>query len=561
LGLGDQDSSRLQENIMNYSIRIIIVNIAMATVMASTALAGFTASKKQHQPFATPIVSDTDIFVAFDNPSDDPMAVTVSCSNATNAKVPCSQFGDWIAACDALKGEGNCTTSGCTCKLPDKDQSSQTAIGKIYSKLITANRLKHHPPEVLYPPLPIGIDRLQWIEDMMATFDGALDDLDTIDSEPRVAAPSKKARPFVYLFDNPVYDFAWQGPSFDYNVFAANIEAAMNGNAVGYAYAINLLGQSAVTGAGGEAQTAVDGDIDQAANKRMTVASISKTVTAVAVLQLLEKNGLSIDDPIAPWLPADWVLGQNINALTFQDLLTHRSGYNGWGTAGGWASLQNMVASNQANPGAGFDYENNNYALFRVIIPALWIATLENGDTFGELTEALAAFMYIGYVQQYVFEPIGVNQAMCGPYGDDAPVLFYNVNNTSQAGWQTSDYGLSCGAYGWHLSAIDLAKFMAHVRYNNSILSPANREIMDDLFLGWMDPDDWDSQGIDLVGDYGAYHAHGGDWNSGDGRQFNGCVMKFPIHVEAVLLINSSDNAPGYQCETLRQAFDDAFVY
>jgi hypothetical protein len=40
-----------------------------------------------------------------------------------------------------------------------------------------------------------------------------------------------------------------------------------------------------------------------------------------------------------------------------------------------------MVASNQADPTAGFDYENNNFALFRIILPALWTATLDT-DTF-----------------------------------------------------------------------------------------------------------------------------------------------------------------------------------
>jgi CubicO group peptidase (beta-lactamase class C family) len=390
---------------------------------------------------------------------------------------------------------------------------------------------------------------------MMANAPKNSEDVEAIVSEPQIMPQFIPAIPHAYLFDGSANDFIWQGPSFDYNVFAANIEAAMDGNAIGYAYAINLLGQSVITGADGAAQTPVDGDIDQTASKRMTVASISKTVTAVAVLQLLEKNGLTIDDPIAPWLPSDWTLGLNIVDLTFRHLLTHRSGYANWGTGGSWASLQSMVASNQADAAAEWDYENNNYALFRVIIPALWIATMDNNN-YPELNEGLAALMYIAYVQLHIFDPIGVNQAMCMNNGNSDPVLLYDVNNPNVAGWETGDYGLNCGAYGWNLSAIDLAAFMAHIRYNDDILSPASRELMDEYFLGWRNPDDW---GTGTVGEHGVYYAHGGKWQKG-GREFQGCIMKFPIHVEAVLLINSSENFSGEKCGLLRQAFDDAYV-
>lgn len=543
--------------------------MVLTTVMATTAMAGSESSLMLTRNASTllAVTSADGIFGVPEKPDelgfgiipdDDPLAVTISCSNASDAKVPCSKFGDWIKACEeGLNGEGNCNTSGCTCKLPDKDDASDAVIGPFPNtkKSLTLN---NGASEDLYPPLPAGTDRLQWIEEMMANAPSSSDDLESIDSEPPITPQYTPVIPHTFMFNSPVDDFTWNGPTFDYNVFAANIEAAMNGNAIGYAYAINLLGQSVVTGAGGFAQTPVDGSINQAVDKRMTVASISKTVTAVAVLQLLEQNGLTIDDPIAPWLPGDWTQGLNIDDLTFRHLLTHHSGYAGWGTAGDWASMQSMVASNQADAAAGFDYENNNYALFRAIIPALWIATMDTNN-YPELNEELAALMYIAYVQLHIFDPIGVNQAMCMNNGNSDPVLLYDVNNPNVSGWATGDFGLNCGAYGWNLSAIDLAAFMAHIRYNDDILSQANREVMDDLFLGWMDPDDWGPLGIDLVGDHGVYYAHGGDWVNG-GRQFHGCVMKFPIHVEAVLLINSSDNISDYQCELLRQAFDDAYV-
>jgi len=45
-------------------------------------------------------------------------------------------------------------------------------------------------------------------------------------------------------------------------------------------------------------------------------------------------------------------------------------------------------------------------------------------------------------------------------------------------------------------------------------------------------------------------------------REIHGCIMKFPIEVEAVLLVNSSNSGIGWgsHCPILQNAFDNAWV-
>ena len=62
-------------------------------------------------------------------------------------------------------------------------------------------------------------------------------------------------------------------------------------------------------------------------NTRSFIASVTKTVTAVATLQLLEANDLTVTAKIAPWLPSDWVKGPGIAQLTFRDLMQHKTGF------------------------------------------------------------------------------------------------------------------------------------------------------------------------------------------------------------------------------------------
>ena len=56
------------------------------------------------------------------------------------------------------------------------------------------------------------------------------------------------------------------------------------------------------------------------------VASVSKNITAVALLNVLEDHAFAtVDDSIAPYLPGHWDLGPGVGPMTFRSLLDHSS--------------------------------------------------------------------------------------------------------------------------------------------------------------------------------------------------------------------------------------------
>lgn len=202
-------------------------------------------------------------------------------------------------------------------------------------------------------------------------------------------------------------------------------------------------------------------------------------------------------------------------------------------------------------------YSNVNYALFRVIIPALWKASGENPN-IGELSETEAATLYANYMAENLFIPLGIHQAACHQEFEPDPIFYYNIYAPNGAGAEAGNWTLSCGSGGWYLSAYNLANLMANIRYNDDILSPTMRALMDEYKLGWSST--WSQNG-----DHGLYRAHAGalyfdDADFGERREMQGCIMKFPIQVEAVLLVNSSIEGNILPCTKLAAAFDAAWV-
>ena len=108
-------------------------------------------------------------------------------------------------------------------------------------------------------------------------------------------------------------------------VFSQNIQNQLDGNVVGYQLVVGH-GLWNDTVAAGEARTATDGAAEMSFDHNFNLASVSKTITAVAVMQSLEANSLTANSPIGPHLPATWARGANFDDITFRELLTHTSG-------------------------------------------------------------------------------------------------------------------------------------------------------------------------------------------------------------------------------------------
>jgi CubicO group peptidase (beta-lactamase class C family) len=341
------------------------------------------------------------------------------------------------------------------------------------------------------------------------------------------------------------------GPAFDIDQFEQNLQDALDGNVTGYAYTITKKGNLYTDGAGGWAVvggSAAPG-IEQSPNKRMTIASISKPITAVAALRVMEEHNVSLDEPFVKYVPSNWTVHASMNDITLKQLLQHRSGIKSGGND--FEGLKEIV-ENGVQPAhkGNYDYNNANFGMFRIILPYIMVpqqvANVENNESS---LDALTALHFIDYIRWQMFEPIGIEDAKLMP-DESNPTLCYNFDDTSNP-WLTADYSFSAGAFGWYLSTNDLANFWAHTLYDNDFLSEEQREQMKDGLLGLKD----------VTGDHGKYIGHGGDWYSGgaDGRGMTGAILSFPNQVEVSLLINCRAGNHSSKYTLLKNAFDNAW--
>lgn len=132
------------------------------------------------------------------------------------------------------------------------------------------------------------------------------------------------------------------------------------------------------------------------------LASVSKHMTAVAILTLVEQGKLSLDKPVRDYL-ADFNLPLNGRAVTVNDLLHHVSGLADY-TSDDWegsdeefAALTNERHLKWLNgtkprraPGVKYEYNNSEYALLALIVERL------SGQSFAE------------YAHDHLFAPAGM---------------------------------------------------------------------------------------------------------------------------------------------------------
>jgi CubicO group peptidase (beta-lactamase class C family) len=246
------------------------------------------------------------------------------------------------------------------------------------------------------------------------------------------------------------------------------------------------VGALAVISKDGKARTAADPpslamDTDVPTN----IASLSKVLTTIGVLQSLAKHNLTIDSKISPFLPPDWTQGANIGTITFHDLLTHSAGFrdNGNGSNTTYAVLKQQIAdgvklADKSTP----LYDNLNFAIFRELLPYM-----EGFNDPGPATRpAATAAFYINYMRQHVFQPLGVGNADCKPAAGSHPVLYYPPPPIGAApGIEAGDWTLACGGGGWVLTAGDLYKVMLDLAGGHTLLTDAQKTQMNTKCLGW----------------------------------------------------------------------------
>eukprot|EP00546_Thalassionema_frauenfeldii_P014653 CAMPEP_0178930232 /NCGR_PEP_ID=MMETSP0786-20121207/21102_1 /TAXON_ID=186022 /ORGANISM="Thalassionema frauenfeldii, Strain CCMP 1798" /LENGTH=738 /DNA_ID=CAMNT_0020606699 /DNA_START=108 /DNA_END=2321 /DNA_ORIENTATION=+ len=405
-----------------------------------------------------------------------------------------------------------------------------------------------------------------------------------VQTQPPTPAPTSLSIPGVIVVGNPTttpltvidgIDSGIEPLDVDIELMADHVEDMLQDEVMGFSTMITKQQQQQQDGGGVGTSVATrnwgianDDEEEWTNDHQMAVASVSKTLTAIGTLKLLHERGISIHDPIASWLPPDWIRGDGWESVTFVHLLTHTSGVNQAIKAlseaekdnlgNDWDGLRYLINMSVV-PNSSSDYKNANYALLRIIVPTIWTSgdDASSSPAFGqEVNEFTHGLLFVGCMQDYVFEPAGVYGVSCTATESQPVALMYNFTDDTVPG-QLGDVSIyGCGAHaGWMLSTTQLSAVLVHLRHDPSYIPSVVVDAMDLYKLGWNQLSNDANNG--RLGKYW----HGGDWFR-SGTEAHSCVMTMRDHgsnVEATLLVNSQlPGGSSSACTILKDAYNNA---
>lgn len=160
------------------------------------------------------------------------------------------------------------------------------------------------------------------------------------------------------------------------DALAATLQEALAAAADGYGVTATVMSADGTwSGAVGDA----DQQHRMVPDAQMAIGSVTKSIVAAQVMQLVEAGDLSLDDPVADHLPA-WV-AVDTNRATVRDLMAMRSGLSDYVDEKLWRSITTdrrrrwtwrealaRVGPPVAPAGETFEYNNTNYLLLGLVL-------------------------------------------------------------------------------------------------------------------------------------------------------------------------------------------------
>lgn len=137
------------------------------------------------------------------------------------------------------------------------------------------------------------------------------------------------------------------------------------------------------------------------------IASLSKSFTALAVLQLVEAGKMELDAPVTRYLPEFVLSSSSVSErITVRQLLNHTSGLADTGFVSGLGGQQQTLVDRVASlrdarfvdpPGTAFHYFDPNY------------------QVLARLVEVVSGQPFDAYLRQHVFRPLDMRDSVSAP--------------------------------------------------------------------------------------------------------------------------------------------------
>jgi CubicO group peptidase (beta-lactamase class C family) len=172
----------------------------------------------------------------------------------------------------------------------------------------------------------------------------------------------------------------------------------------GFAYGVVVDGELVYSDGFGLAN--LERQIPASTNTLFRIASMSKSFTAVAILQLRDAGKLSLDDPVSKYIPEAGglaLLTSDAPQITIRHLLTHSAGFpedNPWGDrqlANSDQELRSLIAGGVSFsnvPGIAFEYSNLGFALL------------------GQIVQVVSGMRFPEYTRKNIFDPLGMSSTV-----------------------------------------------------------------------------------------------------------------------------------------------------
>jgi D-alanyl-D-alanine carboxypeptidase len=271
---------------------------------------------------------------------------------------------------------------------------------------------------------------------------------------------------------------------------------------------------------------------------RFRIASITKTFTAVAILQLRDQGKLRLDDPVSEYL--DWFKLQfdGGQQITVRHLLTHTSGLPRDASVPHWTdglfqSWEEVVSTTQERkpvlpPEQSFGYSNLGYALL------------------GGIIEGISGEKWETYIQNHILTPLEMDNTIVMPNGDEPNLAkgYFQLNEQGERPVAppapTNGFAPSASLAS---SINDLVKY-ARFHLNPEQGSPLSRYTLNEMHnIHWLQKDWQGGYG------YGTSSFRIGEWTiSGHSGGYNGYLTLFTLcrnhNTAVIVLTNSIDSDP-----------------
>jgi D-alanyl-D-alanine carboxypeptidase len=360
--------------------------------------------------------------------------------------------------------------------------------------------------------------------------------------------------------------------TFNLDLFEQNLIDNVNwggDSPVGWAYAITQNGQLVRSNGFGNAVQEPDGQtVAMTDTKEINIASVTKFYTAIVVMQLLDDLDLSMHDVIEPYLPDSWNPGPNIDGMTFAHLMRHESGlFTGdtdFNNTLSYTAIQQEIEDGlPVAPPFQYDYDNINFAIFRILIPSLR-NQLPNAPLTSLDSDVATQASYREYMQIALFDKVGMPNVDFSEEPNN-PTRYYHVNDVvnGRSGTQYGDWDHISGGGGYYMNVIEMAAVNAFFQHSEVLVSEETRNVIQDNYMGLDAYFNGDPREL-----YGNYYGKGGSIrNSSDLSQTQGVltqIQMFPSEgVEVAVVVNTRQvtyrtGVNGLKA-SIKQAFNTAF--